>query len=383
MDSQDMLASVLAALHEATLNPTLWPHTSALIDDACGATGNAIVVSEGSGENARVHFRAGYYRGVRNEELEEDYFRNYHHRDERVPRLWQSPDSRLVHVSELYTEQEKKTSPAYNEALARGGYQNGLNVRLDGPDGTRMTWTFANPSQPGGWGAPQTEMIECLIPHVRKFVQVCQMLAGARALNSSLSGLLDNDRVGVIQLDRRGRILEANDRALEILRQGDGLYDRNSILAGWLPADNTRLQKLLAGALPPLGGLAAAGSMVIRRLGDTRKLMLTIHPVAGPPLDFGARRVAALVLLREPGGRPRLDAKLVADVLGLTAAESQVAVMLSEGLTTPDIAATMGRQASTVNTLIQRAYRKLGISRQAELVRLVLSLADASPFRPL
>lgn len=382
MESQDALVKVLSALHEATLDGAMWPRTCALIDEACGATGNTIVISEGFDENARVHFRAGYYRGVRNEEVEEDYFRHYHHRDERVPRLWQLPDSRLVHVADLYTEQEKKTSPAYNEALPRGGYRNGLNVRLDGPDGTRMTWTFADPSQPGGWETRQIERIEGLIPHVRKFVQLRQALSSSQALNSSLSDLLDNDRAGVIQLDRDGRILEANDRALKILRRDDGLYDENGALLAWLPVDNARLQELLAGALPPLGGQATAGSMTIRRFGDTRRLMLTINPVPVPALDFGARRVAALVLLMEPGGRPRLDAKVVGDVLGLTAAESRVAVMLSEGMTAPDIATTTGRQPSTVNTLIQRTYRKLGISRQTELARLVLSLADASPFRP-
>ena len=381
MDSQDTLAKVLAALHDATLDDALWPATSALIDDACGATGNALVASEGVWENARIHFRACFYRGERNEDLEEDYFRNYHRRDERVPRMWQLPDGLLAHVSDLYTEEEKKVSAAYNEALVRTGDRNGLAVRLDGPDGTRITWTFANPSQPGGWGARQTAMIERLLPHVRQFVQVRQVLARAQALNSSLSGLLNSGRVGVIQLDRRGRILEANDRALEILRQGDGLVDQAGNLRAWFPADNTRLQKLLSGALPPLGGQAAAGSMNIRRFGGARKLMLRINPVSMPVLDFGARRVAALVLLTEPGGRPRLDAELVADVLGLSAAESQVAVMLCEGMNTPDIAMTTGRQPSTVNTLIQRAYRKLGITRQAELVRLVLSLEEASRFR--
>ena len=219
-------------MRDAALDDTLWPCASALIDDACGATGNAIVVSEGVGENAQVHFRAGYYRGVRNEELEENYFRNYHHRDERVPRLWQLPDSRLVHVSDLYTAEEKQSSPAYNEALPQGGYQNGLNVRLASSDDTRITWTFANPGQPDGWGARQIEMIESLLPHVRQFVQLRQVVARAQALSSSLSGLLENDRVGVIQLDRDGRILEANDRALETLRHGDGLCDPERCPAG-------------------------------------------------------------------------------------------------------------------------------------------------------
>ena len=381
MDAGDTLAKVLSALHDATLDGALWPRASALIDDACGATGNTVVISEGFGADARVHFRAAYYRGVRNEAVEEDYFRHYHHRDERVPRLWQLPDSRLVRVADLYTDEEKKTSAAYGEALPQAGYRNGLNVRLDGPDGARVTWTFADPSEPGGWGTPQTDMIECLIPHVRKFVELRQVFAGSQALNASLNGLLDNDRAGVVQLDRDGRILQANDRALGILRRDDGLYDADGALRAWVPADDARLQKLLAAALPAARRPAAAGSMAIRRSGDVRRLVLTVNPVAGPALDFGARRVAALVLLTEPGGRPRLDADTVADVLGLTAAESRVAVMLSEGMSAPDIATTTGRRASTVNTLIQRAYRKLGITRQAELARLVLSLADVPTFR--
>ena len=121
--------------------------------------------------------------------------------------------------------------------------------------------------------------------------------------------------------------------------------------------------------------------MIIRRSGDPQKLVVCINPVENQSLDFGAPRVAALVVLTEAGNRPRPSDKLVAEALGLTAAESQVAVMLSGGMTARDIAMTTNRQASTIYTLIKRAYRRLGISRQAELVRLILSMADASAYR--
>ena len=380
MDLQSVLAGVLAALHDATLDDAQWPRTSALIDEACGATGNALVVSDKFGDDSRIQFKACYYKGERNEELERYYFRNYHHSDERVPRIRQLPDGLLVHTPDLYTEHEKKTSPTYNEALDRTGDRNGLAVRLDGPGGVSISWIFANPGQRGGWETRHIEMIEQLVPHLHKFVHIRQVVANAKALGSSVSGLLDNARVGVIHLDQRGRILETNDRALDILRRGDALSDRNGYLGAWLPEDNTKLQKLLAEALSHLGGRAVAGSMIIRRTGDSQKLVVCINPLADRPLDFGAPRVAALVVLAEPGNRPRLNAKLVAEALGLTAAETQVAVLLSEGMTARDIAMTTNRQ-STIYTLIKRAYRRLGISRQADLVRLILSLADASAYR--
>ena len=51
-----------------------------------------------------------------------------------------------------------------------------------------------------------------------------------RCLGDSLTQLLDNTQVGVIDLDRRGRVVEANDRARFLLRHGNGLHDRDGFL---------------------------------------------------------------------------------------------------------------------------------------------------------
>ena len=219
-------------------------------------------------------------------------------------------------------------------------------------------------------------MIERLLPHIRQFVQLRQELAVARALGSSLSGLLDNSRIGVIHLDRRGNIVEANARALDILRRADGLCDREGRLSAWLPADDAGLQGLLLRALPPLGGPGAAGRVTIGRSSGRPRLVLHASPVEDRWLDFGARRVAALLLLVDPGSHAGLDKGVVAEALGLTAAETEVAVMLSEGRTPRAIAALTGRRPGTVYNLVKLAYRKLGVSRQADLVRLLSQLSD-------
>ena len=50
--------------------------------------------------------------------------------------------------------------------------------------------------------------------------------------------------------------------------------------------------------------------------------------------------------------------------------------MLSEGQTVREIAASTRRQEGAVHWLLHRIYRKHGISRQVDLVRLVLSLSN-------
>ena len=371
MSDQDAFNRILASLYEATLDEALWPATSALIDEAVGLQGNTLLVGEGPKDDIRVLFVGLYYRGERRPDLEREYLTVYHPLDESIPRFRQLPDSHVVHATHLYTAQELQTSVAYNEGLRRLNGQDGLRVRLDGPAGSHISWGLADPVAPGGWDSPQLALIKGLLPHIRQFVRVRQALGGAEALGTAVTDLLDTSRVGVLHLDRRGRIVEANDHARRLLRHGAGLSDRGGELRAWLPADQARLARLLAGALPASSAPAVGGSLLLRRAPGAAPVVVHVTPVGGPPPDYGARRVAALVLLVAPGRPARIDPALVATTLGLTRAESQVAAGLAAGLTVRAIAEATGRQESSIHWHLKRIYRKLGLTRQAELVQLV------------
>ena len=73
-------------------------------------------------------------------DLEREYLEVYYPIDERVARVGQLPDSRLVQVTDLCTAKELKSSPTYNEMFRCARHQNSLIVRLDGTDGSHMAW---------------------------------------------------------------------------------------------------------------------------------------------------------------------------------------------------------------------------------------------------
>ena len=377
MSGPDLFDRILGSLHQAVLDDSLWPATSGLIDEVCGSKGNALVFGDGSSRDDVEIFLARFcYRGERREDLEREYFEDFHAIDERIPRVRRLPESRIVPVGALYTEEEKKTSPAYNDALFRGEFRDGINVRLDGPDGSRIVWGFADPVDGDGWSRTRVEAVECLLPHLRQFVRVRQALVDARALRSTVSGLLENNRFGVIQLDPRGRIVVANDFARAILREGDGLANQGGHLHAAFPEDDDALQAVLAGALPCFGGRGESGSMTLRRGAVAPRLVLHANPVSDPDTGSRSARIAALVLVVDPAMRSRIDPALVGALFGLTPAESQIAVLLAQNRTIHDIAHTTGRGEGTVRWHVKQAFGKLGISRQVELVQLVLSLAD-------
>ena len=376
MREQDAFDRVVAALHDAALDDAGWLTASGLIDEACRMKGNGLVHGEGQTQDDIEIFLARFcIDGERREDLEREYFDVYHRGDERLPRLRQLPDRKLVHVRSLYTEQELKTSPTYNESLTRAKAQNGLNARMDGPNGSRIIWVTADPVGTDEWSSDQIEMLEHLMPHVRQYASVRQVLADAGALGTSLAALLDTTGSGIIRLDRRGRIVAANDSAAALLRRDDGLSDQGGYLQARLPSENARLQKLLARALPPFGGQGASGSMTVRRALSQPRLVLHVSPVVDRQMDFRTRRVAALALVVEPGSRMRIDCGLVATILGLTPSETEVAVLLAEGHTVRDIARATDRRESTVRWHIKHIFNKHGFNRQLDLVQLILSLA--------
>ena len=376
MNNPDAFERILASLYDAMLDETRWPATSALIDEACGLTGNGLMVAEGPKDDVRAVFVGLYSRGQRREDLEREYLENYHAIDERVPRFRQLPARRLVHINDLYTAEELKTSPTYNEILRRAGMQDGLNVRLPGLDGSHIGWGLNDPVDSEGWGASRITMVQRLLPHIQQFVRVRQALVRAGARSTTVTALLDNPRIGVLELDRRGRILEGNDRARSLLRHGDGLLDRNGMLRARAPADQVRLERLVGDALPASGAVAAGGSMVLRRSSVVPPFVVHVKPVGGPQPDHGARHVAALVLIVEPGRPHRINPDLVATTLELTPAETQVAVGLAEGNSVRDMADATGHTKAAIYWHLQQIYQKHSISRQADLVRLVLSLAE-------
>ena len=367
---------IMASLYDAMLDDTHWPDTSALIDEACGITGNALLVGEGPPDDIRALPVGLYYRGQRREDLEREYLEIYHPLDERVPRFRQLPDSLLVHVRDLYTAEELKTSPTYNEISLRSHYQDGLNVRLDGPGASHIAWGLGDPVASDGWGSSQIAMVRRLMPHIRQFIRVRQALVRAKASDTTVTALLDNPRIGIVHLDRRGRILEVNDRARGILRRGDRLSDNDGLLCACDPDDQLRLERLVADALPTSDAVALSGSTLLGRSAGLPPLVVHINPVAVPQPDYGAQPVAALVLIVEPGRHHRIDPAVVARTLRLTPAESQVAVRLAEGKNVRDIARAMGLTEGAIYWHLKQIYQRLPISRQVDLVRWVLSITE-------
>ena len=375
MPAGDRFDHLLADLYGGALSDARWVSAATLIQETIGTNGTSLTyVDLGAGIEPRIHLARFFVGKEQRDDLQQLYFRDYYWRDEAIPRLRGLCDGDLAHKSDLYTDEEKRKSPTYNEFRLPNNTEGGLYMALDGLDGSAVVCSFGNSTEGGGWTHDQIEAIERLGPHIRQFARVRRVLADARALGASLTRLLENGRSGFIQLDRRGRILEANDRARGILLRRDGLGDERGVLHAENRSENEKLGCLLAQALPPYGAQGTGGSMKVTRRKARTPLVVEVHPVRPAGHDSRARKVGALVLVSDPAARPPVDPDVVAEVLGLTPAESRVALAVTSGQTVAGTAHALDCAENTVKTHLKHVYRKLGIRKQSELVRRVMSL---------
>ena len=88
VSAEDSFERTLAALHRAALDDTHWLSAAALLNDACGATGHALVFAQGSSVHDVQFFLMRYCSGgQRRDDLVHTYLRDYVNRDERIPHV--------------------------------------------------------------------------------------------------------------------------------------------------------------------------------------------------------------------------------------------------------------------------------------------------------
>ena len=373
MSARDRIDDIIGLLAEAELDEARWSEASALIDDACGLQGNDLVL-------ARLHAKGGIdvelrwlrLRGEFVPEVAHAYTEDLAATDERGLAGVRQPPGALTHTNSLLPADVRRRSPTYNEYLLPYGGENCLNTWLPGGDGRQVAWSLVGPGggDPGAWTSEQAQAIRVLFPHVRHFVLVRHALAQARADGMRTAALLDTRRIGMLLLDRQGRIVEANDRARAMLRHanGNGLTVREGRLAAVRPAEADRLARLLDGA-------CRAGSRASMPIARPPRAPLVVYatPLAATGERSWPERIAARVLLAEPFSSPPVNARLVSEALGLTPAQGRVVAALAEGGTVASIAAATHRTEAAVRWHIREALARLGLSRQADLVRVALS----------
>lgn len=170
---------------------------------------------------------------------------------------------------------------------------------------------------------------------------------------------------GVILLDQERRISDIDEVADAILLRGDALVASGPFLRAVSRTFDETLQGLIRE-----GRLGTGGSLILPRQGGGRDYLVAIAPLRGG--DF-LPRARIRILVVDPDAVVEFDPRWLRRLFGLTGAEANLALRLFAGANLEEAAREAGVARSTARVHLVHIFRKTRTSRQAELVRLLMS----------
>ena len=179
--------------------------------------------------------------------------------------------------------------------------------------------------------------------------------------------ILDKLDRGVVLLDARGRVLDANSLAVGLLEAGDGMALRSGRLAFSDVGLDSRLVRLLdirnSAAAERNVALAAR---VRRSNGASYRVVIT-------PVPEGAdeRDVAFVALIYAPDEQRDISTDVLRELYALTPAQAQVARSLFAGRSVEESAAALNLSLNTVRTHLKQIFTRCEVQSQAELLHLL------------
>jgi DNA-binding CsgD family transcriptional regulator/PAS domain-containing protein len=368
----DLVEKIYAALDE----PEHWQDVLASLALATRAETAVLYCHRHSTPELRVPFRV--------DPAIWDYLADIFAEDEYHKRIATGPVGRAYTNDDLLPLEEYRHTRAYTEYARTYGY-----VRLAGTVVERGSEFCAvvglhRPEQAEPFGSDHRRLLDALTPHLRRSLKLRVRLETAELRAQSLGEVFGYAPYGLLLLDWRGRVAFANPVAERLLASGD-IPSQDERLVGRAPhlpgCDLTAAVDL---ALGRASGPRIAQACLIPRLGDAlRPLAAWVCPLSGAgALARAAGSARAVVVIFDPEQRPGNEAKaLLSRLYGLTRAEAAVAVAVLAGDQPAVIAAARSVGLDTVKSHLKAVFAKTGVSRQADLVRVLAPLvaaADAS-----
>jgi len=210
-------------------------------------------------------------------------------------------------------------------------------------------------------------------PHLYRAIKIQRRIQFEDYLKNAVSSVLDQVESGIIFLTSGGEVINLNLEAERILANGDGLYARNNHLYinqnGSLVSAKTLFRWNNSSRSKILNPTEIR--VVVKRA-LKRPYILASYPLIHDG-EMRADDTGMAVFITDPEKNHDLDIQTIRELFGLTKAEARLAIALSEGKSLAEYGSEANITTSTARSTLKVVFKKTQTSRQAELVKLILS----------
>lgn len=283
------------------------------------------------------------------------------------------PLDRIITLDDILSDTELMASDYYLHYLQPIGLFRILGVDTGEPDGLLARLRFSRRKDEPPFSSGDREKLAQITPHLRQAIEIYARLNHMTSERELYAGAVDQLSVATIILDEKGRLLNTNAMASALLKEADGL----SLRGQHLHIEGRNIDKVLQAALANVISAQQAGetsvvkALRVPRPGGRSALGLVIRPVPVSEWAEGQAGPCAAVFISDPDQRDSASQQTLGALFGLTPAEANVGILLARGLSLAEVSEAQNISPHTARAQLKAIFAKTGVSRQAELVRMI------------
>jgi DNA-binding CsgD family transcriptional regulator/PAS domain-containing protein len=364
-----VFSRALGLLYDGLLWPERWNDFLAELRKGTGHQAAAITFHDSGNETPVMGFSMGMP-----EEVVGDWTNYYGSRNPRTPEIMRALSRRetWVTASSWHELPGRFRQSEYVAWLRRVDWYHSLI--LAAPLGSGIgSLGLARPRSAPPFPQDGLGLMKRLAPHLRRVLEIHSSNQTLRTLFEAGKIALDSLDTGVVAVDGQNRVLWANERAASILEKGRGITSSGGRLGINYPSEAAHLEQLVRSATMGASGNHAAcgGAIAIHASDSLLPLSVVVAPGNSNRIPAGSGRPCALIFIYDPTAKPASRMRVLQALFGLTPAESRFVSRLLDGMDLSAAAVSVGVTSATARFMLKVIFRKTGVHRQSELIRLL------------
>lgn len=273
---------------------------------------------------------------------------------------------RIYSLRDFVPHGDVTASPFFTEHLQPAGKSHLELIAIGPADGFRAHFVWVRDDAAGPLNAREHAWVQSLVPHLERSMAIYARLKLLQLASGMSNEALDQLAFGAVALDKDGRILFCNRIAGELIEKSEDLSRLNGRLI-FRRRDHARTMRTLATSVDP-----GQGDAVLRLRNGDETIGVLARPVAPRAVDNAVTTARVIAYFHALTEDARPSSALLSRLFGLAPSEAMLAILLSEGMTLREAAGQLGITENSVRTYSKRLFMKMGVRRQADLVRVVL-----------
>ncbi len=290
------------------------------------------------------------------------------------------PTGAVVRSQEIIPDCELVKTELYNDYMRRlGSFHLVGACALRNGGRSALISTFRD-KKAGAFTDGESGVLRQLMPHLNCALTISQRMEQLSSQHQMLSHEMDQTPIGMIFFDATGSIIDLNARASAIIDEHPLLYIRHRKLSSQQLDLRKKIELMVQTivAFTQQGTLTPSADTAVRVPGADKAR--EIHILASPlgkqvpqHLNIDTQKCYGVLILGAPEQRQGIPHAILKALYNLSFAESRLVNLLATGVDLKEASDQLEISPHTARAQLKSVFRKTGVKRQAELIKLVFT----------